>query len=208
MHANHRPPGRKAKAARLSTSKVAVRVADLVPESKLMFPISAERPTDTAQIEKLLDLTFGSARTAKTVYRLREGVAPVKALSFGVRDGARLLGSIRYWPIAIGEAAIPAVLLGPVAVHPDYQGQGIGRALIRHSLYAATRQGHRICLLVGDKDYYEPFGFVNAADLGLEMPGWVERERFQAMALVPGALDGVAGMVGKARMPRGRKRAA
>ncbi|MFC3677904.1 GNAT family N-acetyltransferase [Ferrovibrio xuzhouensis] len=182
-----------------------------------MFPITAERPADAAQIETLLDLTFGSDRAKKTVYRLREGVAHLRPLAFVVREqdirasGGRLLGSIRYWPVGLGEAQSPAIMLGPVAVHPDYQGQGIGRALIRHSLYAATRLGHRICILVGDKPYYEPFGFTSAADRGLEMPGWVERERFQVMELLPGALDGVAGMVGKplrSASPRGRRRAA
>ncbi|HEX6958266.1 MAG TPA: N-acetyltransferase [Ferrovibrio sp.] len=172
-----------------------------------MFPIVPERSTDAAQIENLLDITFGSERTKKTVYRLREGVAHVKSLAFVVRDPeGRVLGSIRYWPVTIGEQTA-AVMLGPVAVHPDYQGQGIGRALIRHSLYAATRQGHRICILVGDKPYYEPFGFSNAADRGLEMPGWVERERFQVMELAPGALTDVRGMVGKAKAGR-RSRAA
>lgn len=202
MTANRRPTGRKAKAARPPV------VSDLVAGSKLMFPILPERQGDAAQIDTLLDLTFGSERTMKTVYRLREGVAHLKSLAFVVRDPAgALLGSIRYWPVAIGDDAVPAVMLGPVAVHPDYQGQGIGRALIRHSLYAATRQGHRICVLVGDKPYYEPFGFRNATDHGLEMPGWVERERFQIMELAPGALEGLAGMVGKAK-PARRKRAA
>ncbi len=174
-----------------------------------MFPISSERPQDAAQLETLLDLTFGPDRSAKTVYRLREGVAPIKALSFAVRDAeAKLLGSIRYWPISIGAAAAPAVLLGPVAVHPDYQGQGIGRALIRHSLYAATRQGHKLCVLVGDKPYYEPFGFVNAPAHGLELPGWVDPERFQVMELAPGALQGVGGMIGKPPGSRARRKAA
>lgn len=178
-----------------------------------MFPIVAERPADAAQIETLLDLTFGSERTKKTVYRLREGIAHLRPLAFVVHeDGtSRLLGSIRYWPVTIGETQAPAIMLGPVAVHPDYQGQGIGRALIRHSLYAATRLGHRLCILVGDKPYYEPFGFIGAAERGLDMPGWVERERFQVMELLPGALDGVSGMVAKpprSVSPRGKRRAA
>lgn len=202
MTANRRPTGRKAKAARPPV------VSELVAGSKLMFPILPERPGDAAQIDTLLDLTFGSERTMKTVYRLREGVAHLKPLAFVVRDpNGVLLGSIRYWPVVIGEDAVSAVMLGPVAVHPDYQGQGIGRALIRHSLYAATRQGHRICILVGDKPYYEPFGFRSAADHGLEMPGWVERERFQVMELAAGALEDLSGMVGKARAIR-RRRAA
>jgi predicted N-acetyltransferase YhbS len=201
MSANRRPNGRKAQAGRPPV------VSELVAGSKLMFPILPERPTDAAQIDTLLDLAFGSERTKKTVYRLRENVAHLKPLAFVVRDeDGIVLGSIRYWPVAIGEQAAPAIMLGPVAVHPDYQGQGIGRALIRHSLYAATRLGHRLCILVGDKPYYEPFGFVNAADRGMEMPGWVERERFQVMELAAGALKGVAGMVGKP--PRGKRKAA
>ncbi len=174
-----------------------------------MYPILPERPADAAQIDSLLDLTFGSDRTRKTVYRLREGVAHVKPLAFVVRDeDGTVLGSIRYWPVGIGEAATPAIMLGPVAVHPDYQGQGIGRALIRHSLYTATRLGHGLCILVGDKPYYEPFGFVSAADRGLEMPGWVERERFQVMELAANALQGVSGMVGKPAKGSRKKAAA
>lgn len=201
MSANRRPNGRKAQATRPPV------VSELVAGSKLMFPILPERAADAAQIETLLDLTFGSERTKKTVYRLRQNVAHVKALAFVVRDeDGVVLGSIRYWPVGIGEAATPAIMLGPVAVHPDYQGQGIGRALIRHSLYAATRLGHRLCILVGDKPYYEPFGFVSAADRGLEMPGWVERERFQVMELAAGSLQGVSGMVCKPA--RSRRKAA
>lgn len=173
-----------------------------------MYPILPERSSDSAQIDSLLDLAFGSDRTRKTVYRLRESVAHIKSLAFVVRDeDGVVLGSIRYWPVTIGEAATPAIMLGPVAVHPDYQGQGIGRALIRYSLYAATRLNHSLCILVGDKPYYEPFGFVSAADRGLEMPGWVERERFQVMELAAGALQGVGGMVGKP-VKAGRKKAA
>jgi predicted N-acetyltransferase YhbS len=52
-------------------------------------------------------------------------------------------------------------------------------------------------VLVGDREYYEPFGFVPAAPLGLQLPGWVDLARFQVQALRPGALHGVSGMIGK-----------
>ena len=177
-----------------------------------MFPIHAERPQDAAAVEQLVALCFGPDRMQKTVYKFRDGVPPVRGLSFVVRDGFKIEGSIRYWPVTIGEAEVPAVLLGPLCIAPDRQGQGIGRALMRHSLYAATRQGHRLCVLVGDKSYYEPFGFRNAAALGLELPGWVDPERFQYMELVPGAMQGVTGMVQRAPFVeaarRGRRKAA
>lgn len=170
-----------------------------------MYPIVPERPADAVAIEPLLDLSFGPERQQKTVYRLREGVAPVPGLSFAVHDGDRLIGSIRFWPILIG-GRTPAILLGPLAVDPARRGEGIGRALVRHGLYTATRLGHRICVLVGDKPYYEPFGFRSAVAAGLELPGWVDPERFQVMELEAGALKGVTGMIAKPKAKAAAKR--
>lgn len=161
-----------------------------------MLPIISEPPGTEPAIEALLDQSFGPDRHAKTVYKLRQGVEPIASLSFCVFEGTRLLGSIRYWPIEIG-GRWPAVMLGPVAVDPDRRGEGIGKALIRHSLWAATRLGHKICMLVGDRPYYEPFGFHSAPDHGLELPGWVDPARFLVMELAAGALDGVSGMIDK-----------
>jgi predicted N-acetyltransferase YhbS len=179
-------------------------VKSLVPESNCLSPILPERPEDTAEREPLLDLSFGADRHQKTVYSLREGVEPVVGLSFSVRDAGRLVGAIRFWPVSIANR-VPAVLLGPLAVDPARRGEGIGRALVRHGLNEAIRQGHRICLLVGDAPYYEPFGFHSAPALGLALPGWVDPARFLVRALQPGALDNVTGVVGKAKAPRRRK---
>lgn len=164
----------------------------------MTFDICAERPQDAPLIELLLDRTFGFNRHNRTVYRLREGVAPIPTLCYSVIDSEGvLLGSIRYWPVMAGEA--PALLLGPLAVEPSLQGQGIGRALVGHSLDAASADGHGICLVVGARDYYRPFGFINAAQIGLILPGPVDPERFQVAELIEGALEGVEGLVGARR---------
>ncbi len=148
-------------------------------------------------IEDLLDRTFGPARQEKTVYRLREGISAVEGLSFiAIGVDGELIASIRFWPVTIaGEAAI---LLGPLAVEPKYQGQGMGRALVAWSLKAAKQQGHRLCLVVGDPAYYAPYGFVPACPNGLILPGPVEPERFQVLELVAGAIEGVRGLVERA----------
>lgn len=162
----------------------------------MSFEILPERAGDAALIEPLLDRTFGFDRNFKTVYRLRERQAPLDRLSFvAVHDDGGLLASLRFWSVAIGDE--PALLLGPLAVEPALQGQGIGRALVRHGLASARRQGHRLCLVVGPPDYYGPFGFVNAPSLGLVLPGPVELPRFQALELASGALQGVYGLVGQ-----------
>lgn len=161
------------------------------------FTLVPEQAEHADIIQALVAQAFGPDRFHKTVYKLREGVAPLPELGWVALDAeAKLQASIRYWPISIG-ARWPAVLLGPVAVRPEMQGKGMGKALIRRTLALATSLGHRICVLVGDREYYEPFGFANAAKQGLELPGWVDLDRFQVKALVPGALNGVGGMVGK-----------
>ncbi|MCP4250169.1 MAG: N-acetyltransferase, partial [bacterium] len=146
----------------------------------MTFEIISERPNDAVLINPLLDRTFGFDRTAKTVYRLRARIEPLADLrSVAVHADGSLLGSLRFWPIRI--EATPAILLGPLAVEPALQGQGIGKALLHHGLTDARRAGHGICIGVGDPGYYRPFGFANAPSLGLVLPGPVELPRFQVL---------------------------
>lgn len=154
-----------------------------------------ERPGDAALIDALLDTAFGPGRTTKTVYKLREGVPHDPSLAFVALEDGQLRGSIRYWPLLLGEARVPSVMLGPLAVDPAYKGQGYGKALMRHSLAHAASLGHRSVILVGDPEYYNPFGFTREKALGLQLPGPVEERRFLGLELVPGALDGVSGMI-------------
>ena len=158
--------------------------------------IIAELPEHAPAIEVLLDIAFGGARAAKTVYRLRQGVAPLADLCFVAHEGGVLQGTIRYWPVTIGEA-LPALLLGPIAVAEERRSEGLGAVLIEHSLARAAALGHRIVLLVGDAPYYGRFGFRRDLALGLTLPGPVDLERFLALDLAPGALEGVSGAVGR-----------
>ena len=163
-----------------------------------MFDITAERPEDGPVIDDLLDQAFGPGRHAKASYRYREEVGPERALCLVVRDGeGRVVGSVRHWRVAIGEAGTPALLLGPLAVDAALRGRGIGRALVWRSLDMAAAAGHRIVLLVGDLAYYRRFGFA-VAPPDIVMPG--ERpERLLVATLAPGALDGVHGVIRPAR---------
>ena len=174
----------------------------------MTFDILSERPDDVGLIEPLLDRTFGFERTGRTVYRLRERLEPLADLSFvAVHADGGLLGSLRFWPIRIESRR--AILLGPLAVEPALQGQGIGRSLLHHGLSQARWAGHGICVVVGAPDYYRPFGFVAAAARGLVLPGPVDLTRFQVLELTPGALDGVRGLIARAESDdRGRPRGA
>jgi predicted N-acetyltransferase YhbS len=160
--------------------------------------IRPERPEDADDIEALLNLAFGPDRNAKTVYRLREGVAPIAELDSVIREGNALKGSLRFWPVVLGPLRVAALLLGPVAVAPADRGRGYAKALIRNGLARARELGYRIVLLVGDEPYYGQFGFTRAAAQDLELPGPVDPARFLGLELVPGALAGVEGTVGRA----------
>jgi predicted N-acetyltransferase YhbS len=166
-----------------------------------MTAIRLEQATDTQAVDELLSVAFGPGRYVKSAYRLREGVDPIPALSFVAERDGRIVGTVRYWPVAIG--TVPALMLGPIAVEPALQGQGIALSLMQTSLDTARRLGHRIVILVGDEPYYGRAGFKRIMPVGsITMPGPVDPGRVLGLALSEGALDGVAGEVRKPHLER------
>ncbi len=170
-----------------------------------MYQIAPERPKDGPEIEKLLDQSFGPERRRLTAYRLREGVPAVAELCFVLHGMQFLCASIRYWPVMIAERQ-PTLLLGPLAVGQAWRGRGLGKILIRHSLARAKALGHTTVLVIGDKNYYQPFGFSADLTQALSLPNPVEAGRFQGCELVPGAMAGLSGPVGLAMQPRPEER--
>lgn len=160
-----------------------------------MFDISAQRPQDAASIEALLDLAFGKDRFSKISYSFRDGIDDIPSLRFLAMWEQHLIGTIRFWPITISsDTPVSALLLGPLGVAPDHQGQGIGAALIEHGLEAAREQGHRIVLLVGALTYYGRFGFGSASARHIFMPS-EQPHRLLVRELKNDALVGVSGNV-------------
>lgn len=141
-----------------------------------MITIHKEQAHNAPAIEKLLDLAFGPGRFAKSSYRLREGVAPIPDLCFVGKFQGAIKGSIRYWPVLVGETH-PALLLGPLAVDPSIRGEGLGVALIEKSLSAAYSLGHNAVFLVGDQPYYDRVGFEKTPPGRFSFPGPVDPAR-------------------------------
>ncbi len=161
--------------------------------SELSLTILPETADDAVAIERLHERTFGPGRYARTAYRIREGRGHLLSLSFIARIGTLLVGSVRLTPITIGGAK--ALLLGPLTVEPPFRSRGIGRALIARALANAKDQGHRLVLLVGDAPFYERAGFKPIPKGQVTMPGPVDPERLLVHELVPGAFQGLAGMI-------------
>lgn len=161
-----------------------------------MFRLSPETPQDKDEVEYLYDLSFAPGRGALSSYRLREGVPQVADLSLLARDEYNTLaGAIRYWPVKIGPKGHQALLLGPVAVHPTRQGEGLGAYLIGESLSRARVLGWQRVILIGDQPYYGRFGFERCR--AIRFPPPTNPERLLSKELVAGAMKGVRGMVRK-----------
>jgi predicted N-acetyltransferase YhbS len=159
--------------------------------------IMGERLEHAPAVEQLLDVAFGEARWQKTCQRLRDGQVPLADLSLVALAGDALVGTVRLWPVLIGRRR--ALLLGPLAVDPAWRSQGVGGRLMREAIARAVAAGERAILLVGDAPYYSRFGFTADLTRNLLLPGPVERDRFLALELTPGALAGTKGLVLPAR---------
>ena len=160
-----------------------------------MYRLEEETEDDWYEVEALYDQCFGPARTALSSYRLRDGVPTVAALCLILRDAdTTLAAAIRYWPAEAG--GMDVLLLGPIAVHPTRQGEGLGALLINESLSEARRLGWERAMLVGDAPYYARFGFEKLD--AVVMPPPTNPDRVLGLALKAGAWVGVVGAVTKA----------
>jgi adhesin HecA-like repeat protein len=157
------------------------------------FAIRAERASDVAAREALLDACFGANRAARTCQRLRDGRAPAEGLALSVVRQGRLVGTVRLWHVSAGGQ--PALMLGPIAVDPSCRKLGVGAALMKQALAAAAARGHGAVILLGDAAYYARFGFTAAKTAELSLPGPFERERLLGLELRDGALDNASGVI-------------
>jgi putative acetyltransferase len=148
-------------------------------------------------------LAFGQPQEASLVDALRASAHPHVSL-VAVEDG-EVVGQIFFSPVSIEPdetvskkavaATGTAMGLAPMAVLPQHQNQGIGSQLVREGLQACLRLGCEVVVVLGHPEYYPRFGFVPASRKGLRCEYDVPDEVFMATELVPGALEGVRGLV-------------
>lgn len=148
-------------------------------ETATLIPLDA---VDPALVEALLDRAFEPERHQRTAYRLREGMDWLPALSFAALDShEHLVGTIQCWPVALTDPegrAHPMIMVGPVAVLPEAQGLGHGKALMTAALAALDPQAPLPQVMIGDPEYYGRFwGFTAAHTGGWSLPGPFERHR-------------------------------
>lgn len=148
---------------------------------------------DPALVEALLDRAFEPDRHKRTAYKVREGTDWLPGLSFAALDEDELLaGTIQCWPVSLTDPAgraHPMVMVGPVAVLPEQQGRGFGKALMTASLAAISPQAALPQVMIGDPEYYGRFwGFNNEPTTGWSLPGPFEQRRLMVRCDNPDVL--------------------
>jgi len=125
-------------------------------------------------IGAITDVTIAAFKTLEisnhTEQFIIEALRAAKALAISLvaEMNGRVIGHIAFSPLTISDGSPNWYGLGPVSVLPEYQRQGIGKALIREGLSRLKDMNAQGCCLVGHPDYYRKFGFTNMSGLVLE----------------------------------------
>lgn len=131
-------------------------------------------PSDFGAIEGLYPLAFPDEDLLPVVRAL--DAATGEALSLVAIVESRIVGHVFFSRCRVGETK--AALLGPLAVTPDRQRQGIGTTLVAAGLNRLKDEGVRIVCVLGDPNYYQRFGF--RPDTRIEPPYRLPKEWTEA----------------------------
>ncbi len=143
--------------------------------------IRREVSADIDHIHAVHRAAFATGMEADLVTALRADKGWLPALSLVATIDDQVVGHVVCTRAHIDDA--PALGLGPLGVLPTHQKQGVGGALMHAVIAAAEALNEPVVVLLGHTTYYPRFGFVPAADLGIEPPNPAWREAFQARPL-------------------------
>lgn len=159
------------------------------------FEVRPEEPGDQVAIGRVNDAAFGQADESRIIGAIRRAGHP--NLSLVALDGSEVVGHILFTPVMLEslESGARVMGLGPMAVVPALQRQGIGSRLVHEGLGECARIGCQAVVVVGHPRFYPRFGFRPASAYGLRCEYAVPDEVFMAVELMPGALAGCSGLV-------------
>lgn len=170
--------------------------------TKMEISLRQETAADHAAVAQVLeaafqDLEYSDHQESRLVARLRQSPAFIPELSILAEVNGQVVGHILLTRITIysPDSSFPALALAPVSVPPHWQGRGIGSRLIREAHRIARLLGHDRIVLFGHAGYYPRFGYEPAAKYGIRLPFEAPPENCMVIALRPGGLDGVGGLV-------------
>jgi putative acetyltransferase len=157
----------------------------------VLIEIREERPDDVAAVRDLNRRAFGQDQESNIVDALRANGAALLSLVATLND--RVVGHIMYSPLTI-DGKLEGAALGPMAVIPERQRQGIGSKLIEAGNQKLKDAGCPFIIVVGHADYYPRFGFRPASEHGIKCQWDVPDDVFMLLVLDQAKMEGVSGL--------------
>ncbi|WP_138503995.1 GNAT family N-acetyltransferase [Nostoc sp. PA-18-2419] len=166
--------------------------------------IRCETSIDYPAIAQVNTLAFGQDNEAKLIDKIRHSNRYIPELSLVAEIESTIIGYILFSYIdLVDEQTLQVLGLAPLAIHPQFQRQGIGSALIKAGLEIAEAKKEAIVVVLGHPEFYTRFGFQPSIIYGIESPFPVPKEffmvktlqsyqeRYKAKVVYPPAFDGV-----------------
>ena len=116
------------------------------------------------------------------VTALRNGHSYIPQLSLVAEINGELVGHIMFTEAKVGSETV--LVLAPLSIKPQYQGQGIGSALIKEGHKIAKDLGYQYSMVLGSTLYYQRFGYIPAEALGVKVPHGIPAENFMGIKLI------------------------
>ena len=132
--------------------------------------IRAETPGDRAAVRRIVDAAFGDTITGDLVDMIRASDRYVPELSLVAVSEGQSLGHVMSSYVDLVPGTRRVLQVGPLAVAPAHQRQGIGSALMEETIRLADERGEPLLLIEGNPAYYGRFGFTRTDEHGIEQP--------------------------------------
>jgi putative acetyltransferase len=146
--------------------------------------IRPETSADYAAVFAVNALAFGQENEARLVDLIRESDRYIPQLSLVATVDDRIVGHTLFSIIdLVGSETWQVLGLAPLAVHPTFQKQGIGSALVQVGLEQAEAMPYAMAIVLGHPAFYTRFGFVPSTEYGITSPFPVPAEAFMVKPL-------------------------
>lgn len=162
--------------------------------TKYDLVIQNEKPEDYQEVENLVRESFWNVYKPGcsehyVLHTLRDHPDFIKELDFVMKLDNKIIGQIVFVKNHVNDT--PVLTMGPLCIHPDYQGKGLGIKLLEFALNKAKEQGYTSVLIEGDISFYKKCGFTYASKFNIKYSGLPEDADdsfFLCNELIPGSL--------------------